>query len=165
MSDRAGLESERALLESRLDINRDALIASVSGLTDAQARLRLVPSLTTPMAIVKHCAVAERIWFQRTLGELSLDQCDGYAGAGDDSSWHTTESDSVDSVVAEYQRARQRSGDIAARYPLDHVAHHPRFGSVSLRWIYLHMIGEIARHAGHADILVEQIRSGAEGIR
>jgi hypothetical protein len=34
---------------------------------------------------------------------------------------------------------------------------------VSLRWIYVHMIEETARHAGHADILREQL-DGATGV-
>jgi Protein of unknown function (DUF664) len=34
---------------------------------------------------------------------------------------------------------------------------HFRMGEVSLRWIYVHMIEETARHPGHADILREQL--------
>jgi len=34
---------------------------------------------------------------------------------------------------------------------------HNRRGPLSLRWIYVHMIEELARHAGHGDILKEQI--------
>jgi hypothetical protein len=40
---------------------------------------------------------------------------------------------------------------------LDDTAQHSIVGAVSLRFIYLGLIAEIARHAGHADILVEQI--------
>jgi hypothetical protein len=40
---------------------------------------------------------------------------------------------------------------------------HERLGRVSLRWVYVHMIEETARHAGHADILREQI-DGAVGV-
>jgi hypothetical protein len=39
---------------------------------------------------------------------------------------------------------------------------HDHLGRVSLRWIYVHMIREHARHAGHADILREQT-DGATG--
>ena len=49
---------------------------------------------------------------------------------------------------------------IAAEHlDLDAEVAHYRRGPVSLRWVYLHMIEELARHAGHADILVEQIRA------
>ena len=36
-------------------------------------------------------------------------------------------------------------------------------GQVSLRWIYVHMVGETARHAGHADILRE-LTDGSTGV-
>jgi len=34
-----------------------------------------------------------------------------------------------------------------------------RMGPVPLRWVYLHMLRELAQHCGHADILREQILS------
>ena len=46
---------------------------------------------------------------------------------------------------------------------LDDSVPHPRMGQVSLRWIYVHMIEESARHVGHADILREQT-DGATGF-
>jgi len=44
---------------------------------------------------------------------------------------------------------------------------YPRIGRVSLRWIYVHMIEESARHVGHADILREQTdgATGFDGLR
>ncbi|GAA3721745.1 DinB family protein [Gordonia hankookensis] len=157
------LGPERAILESVLDANRFALIDRVSGLSDAQARMRLVPSLTTPLSLVKHCAAAERVWFQRTLAALPPSRCDGYA-TGDDHSWLTSDSETVGDVVAEYQRACARSREIAGHHDLDEVAEHYRRGAVTLRWIFTHMIEELARHAGHADILVEQISAGAQSV-
>ena len=65
-------------LAAVLDASRTALIGSVARLTDAQSRSRLVPSLTTPIALVKHCAAAERVWFQRTVAGLAEAECDGY---------------------------------------------------------------------------------------
>ncbi|WP_448619613.1 mycothiol transferase [Geodermatophilus sp. URMC 65] len=38
-----------------------------------------------------------------------------------------------------------------------------RYGEVSLRWIYVHVIEGTARHAGHADILRE-LTDGAAGV-
>jgi hypothetical protein len=60
--------TERALLENTLELNRMELVRAVEHIPEAQARVKLVPSLTTPISLVKHCAAAERIWFQRTLG-------------------------------------------------------------------------------------------------
>lgn len=53
--------NERELLESTLELHRAELVAAVYGLSDAQARQQLVPSLTTPISLIKHCAAAERI--------------------------------------------------------------------------------------------------------
>lgn len=150
--------TERQLLENTLHLQRSELLAAVGGLSDAQARLHLVPSLTTPISLVKHCAAAERIWFQRTLDDRCLGECTGQA-VGGDASFHVGDHETLDNVVAEYKAACATSDDIAAHHTLDDTADHAIVGNVNLRFIYLGLIAEIARHAGHADILVEQIRA------
>jgi hypothetical protein len=142
---------ERVLLENMLDRNRAGLIQTVHGLSDEDARRRLVPSLTTPIGLIKHAA-AERIWFQRFLES----GCDGYA-LGGDGSFAVGENETLADVIAEFERASERSRVIAAQYDLNDTKQHPRVGVISVRWIYLLMIEEFARHAGHSDILVEQI--------
>ncbi|WP_369827283.1 DinB family protein [Mycobacterium sp. E1386] len=132
-------------------------MAAVGGLSDAEARMRWVPSLTTPLSLVKHCAAAERIWFQRTLAGWHVDDCTGQA-VGGDASFYVGDGETLREVVAEYQAACAISDDIAARQDLDDTADHSLVGAVNLRFVYLGLIAEIARHAGHADILVEQIR-------
>lgn len=147
---------ERAVLEAVLDDNRESLIACVEGLSEQDARRSLVPSLTTPLGILKHVACAERSWFQRRLARLPESERDGYA-YGDDPSWTLGPDDTVASVVAELRRAVARSKELAAGHDLDEEVQHDRLGTLSLRWVYLHMIEEVARHAGHADILREQL--------
>lgn len=150
--------SERELLENTLQLHRSELVAAVGGLSDAQARVRLVPSLTSPISLIKHCAAAERIWFQRTLAGRPLEYCTGHA-VGGDGSFHVADTATLAQVIAEYAAACATSDEIAANYTLDDTANHSLVGTVSLRFIYLGMIGEVARHAGHADILAEQIRA------
>ena len=70
---------ERAIIENMLDHNREALIETVRGLSEADAHRRLVASLTTPISLIKHAAAAERIWFQRFWAGLSESDCDGYS--------------------------------------------------------------------------------------
>ena len=68
--------------------------------------------------------------------------------------------DSVDSVVAEYRDVCEQSRAIAAAAPsLDELSLvvDDVWGNVSLRWIFVHMIEETARHAGHLDLMREQI--------
>lgn len=63
ISSQIAQSSERAIIEYMLDGNREALIETARGLSEADARRRLVTSLTTPISLVKHAAAAERIWF------------------------------------------------------------------------------------------------------
>lgn len=148
--------SERLLLENMLDRNRAGLIDTVRGLSEEEARRRLVPSVTTPIGLVKHAAAAERFYFQRFLLGLDESECDGHASPGD-GSFTVGEEETVADVIAEFERASERSRAIAAGFALDESRASPSGGAVSVRWMYLHMIEELARHAGHSDIVRELI--------
>lgn len=152
--------TERRLLESMLDRNRAELINTVRGLSEVDARRRLVASLTTPIGLLKHAAVAERIWFQRVLAGLPESECDGGTTPGD-ASFIVDENETVADVIAEFERASERSRAIAADLGLDDTRTHPRVGDVNLRFVYLLAIEDFARHAGHGDIVREQIRHPA----
>jgi Protein of unknown function (DUF664) len=154
---RITMGTERRLLESALDRNRTELINTVRGLSEEEARRRLVVSLTTPIGLLKHAAVAERRWFQHVLAGLPESECDGSTTPGD-ASFIVEDSQTLAEVIAEFERASQRSRVIAADYDLDDIRTHPRIGDVSLRFIYLLLIEDFARHAGHGDILHEQIK-------
>ncbi|MFI9235575.1 DinB family protein [Streptomyces sp. NPDC053079] len=145
---------ERQLLEYMLDYTRAELVDTVRGLSETEARRRLVPSMTTSIGLVKHAAFAERNWFQRVLAGLPDSECDG-AMVGE-ASFVVSDDETVAEVIAEFERASSRARAIAADIDLDAIRQHPVVGTVSLRWIYLLMIQEFARHAGHSDILREQ---------
>src|SRR6476660_4646548 len=106
--------TERAIIENMLDHNREALIETVRGLSDADARRRLVASLTTPISLIKHAAAAERIWFQRFWAGLDETECDGYSRR-DECTFVVTADESLADVIAEFERASQRSRAIASR--------------------------------------------------
>jgi hypothetical protein len=71
----------------------------------------------------------------------------------------------VESLIALYNEQCAASREVAARSALDHVVPHPYLNHVSMRRILVHMIEETARHAGHADILGEQIDGSTEDGR
>jgi uncharacterized damage-inducible protein DinB len=148
--------TERSIIENMLDNNREALIETARGLSDADARRRLVASLTTPISLIKHAAAAERIWFQRFWAGLAESECDGYCKR-DEGTFAVADDESLTDVIAEFERASQRSRLIASRFDLDDTKDNPRVGKVSMRWTLLFMVAEFARHAGHGDILREQI--------
>jgi hypothetical protein len=149
------IADERAQVEEFLDTNREELAGTLDGLTEEQARRRLVPSLTTPLGLVKHVTWAEQVWFHVSLAGHSRDEL-GIAHENDPS-WTVTDEDTIAAVVAEYRRVCAEAREIASAYGLDDLVLHNRRGPLTLRWLYLHMIEETARHAGHADILREQI--------
>jgi hypothetical protein len=147
--------SEREQLEAFLHDNRLELVGLLDGLTEEQARRRLVPSKTSLLALVKHAAFVERAWFHVSLAGRSRAELGMPEDA--DASFDLSDADTVQSVAADYRTAWTEALDIAAAYDLDDLATHNRRGPLTLRWIYVHMVEELARHAGHGDILREQI--------
>ena len=133
----------------------------VRGLSEEDARRRLVPSPTTLLGLVSHAAAVERNWFQHYLGGTPREEITGNA-RGDAPSWDVGADKTIADVIAEFEGACAASRQIAAGFALDQTVPHDQLGQVSLRWIYVHLIREHARHVGHADILREQT-DGATG--
>lgn len=145
------------MLEGMLDRQRDEIVGILVDLDDEAARARLVPSLTTPLGLVRHATFAERVWFQSRVAGVPRAEL----GLPDtvDESFVPAPEDTVESVREAFLAACRRSREIAAEHALDEQF--PWYErAVSLRYIYGHMIAELARHAGHGDILVEQLKAG-----
>ena len=155
LSEQHLIGSERSQLLAFVHDNRTEVAALLDGLTEEQARARLVPSATTLLGIVKHCAFVERVWFHVSLAGRTRDEA-GIPEDADDS-WRLEDGDTVASVLADYRAAWAEADEIATPYDLDDLAVHNRRGPLTLRWIYVHMVEELARHAGHGDILREQV--------
>jgi uncharacterized damage-inducible protein DinB len=154
--------SERPVLEAFLDFHRQVLVSKVDGISENAARRRRVPSKTTLAGLIKHMIGVERGWFQEVLGGRNPEDIGPNVGGGDES-WDLAENETVSSLIKEYEQTCEQSRLTAARFALDDAVPEPDMGRVSLRWIYVHMIEETARHVGHADILREQT-DGASGV-
>ena len=161
LSESTLIGSEREQLEAFLEDNRSEMALSLDGLTEEQARRSLVPSLTTLLGLVKHAAAVERIWF----GVSLLGRARAELGVPEDTedSFRLAANDSIASVSADFAAACEESRAAAAGYGLDDLVLHNRRGPLTLRWVYVHMVEELARHAGHADILREQILASVRG--
>jgi hypothetical protein len=159
--DLVAVAGERETLEGFLEYHRRVLSGKLRGLSEQDARRRLVPSLTTMIGLVSHAAAVERNWFQHHLGGKPREEITGNA-RGDAPSWEVGPGQTIGSVVGEFDRACAVYRQIAAGFALDQTVPRDQEGPVSLRWIYVHIIREHARHIGHADILREQI-DGATG--
>ncbi|MFC4072547.1 DinB family protein [Actinoplanes subglobosus] len=145
----------RVQWESFLDDHRAALHECLDGLTEEQARRRLVPSRTTLLGLVKHVTFVEQVWFDEAITGRPRSEI-GIPDTADES-FVLDGSDTIDSVRSAYREACAASRAAVAPLGLDDVVTGNRRGPVPLRWIYLHFLREIAQHCGHAEILREQI--------
>jgi uncharacterized damage-inducible protein DinB len=150
--------NEREVLLSYLNWHRQTLLYKCAGLTAEQLKRRSVePSALSLLGLVRHMAEVERWWFRRRAAQLDLADLyctdDNPDGDFDDVETADAERD-YDTFVAECELAEAAVADL----PLEYLWHNERRGKdMSLRWIYLHMLEEYARHNGHADLLRERI--------
>lgn len=153
-ADGPGVGDDRVILPGYLHYQRGTLLNICAGLTAEQLARTPLPSGISLLGLVRHMAKVERIWLrQRAAG---LDVAPLYGGPGD-----PTDFADIDAARAP-QEFRQlldewAAGDAAvAAVPLEHTVEW-RLGTWSLRMIYVHLIGEYARHNGHADLIREAI--------
>lgn len=145
----------RAQFDVFLDEHRRDLTACLDGLTEEQARRSLVSSKTTLLGLVKHATFVEKVWFDegiscRSRAEIGIP-------ATPDESFVLDDADTIASVQQAHREACEASRAATASLGLDDLLHGNRRGPLPLRWVYLHMLRELAQHCGHADILREQV--------
>jgi uncharacterized damage-inducible protein DinB len=153
------IASEREQLDAWLEFHRTTLLTKCAGLTGDQLRRRAVaPSNLSLLGLVRHMTDVERWWFR--LHAAGQDLPPVYWGEhNDEADFDELDGDPAADIGA-FQREVEAARDAVRGKRLDDVVpsrgdHPERVRDV--RWIYLHMIEEYARHNGHADILREQI--------
>jgi hypothetical protein len=154
------LADETLLLPELVDRQRDEIAGLLDDLTDEEARASLVPSLTTVLGLVAHATFVEKVWFHHRVGGRPRDEV-GIPETVDES-FVLAADDTVDSVRAAYLAACEHSRSLAAGRDLDETFDW-RGTPVSLRYLYGHLVQELARHAGHGDILREQLLARRPG--
>ena len=156
---------ERTTLEGWLDFYRDTMVLKCDGLDEEQLRsAAVVPSRLTLLGLVQHMAEVERNWFRRVLvGEAVPPIYDpGADPDGVDGGFEVSDQSSYRTALTIWQDEIARARANCAARDLSDTS--PFMGArVTLRWIYTHMIGEYARHSGHADLIRESI-DGATGF-
>jgi hypothetical protein len=147
---------ERRLLEGFLDFHRETLMWKCAGLTDEQLKQRAVgTSALSLLGLVRHITEVERGWFLEQLGEKAPPIYFSKEKPNDD--FDETDSVPVAEVFDRWRSEVDRIRRDIAAVPLDHEYTDSRGKTFSLRWVYLHMVEEYARHNGHADLLREAI--------
>ncbi|MEV4755242.1 DinB family protein [Micromonospora sp. NPDC049559] len=154
------LGDERTMLEGWLDFHRQTLLLKCAGLTGEQLKTPSVePSGLTLLGLVRHLAEVERWWFRRQFaGEEVGDLYCSEASPDGDLDDIADADPEID--FATYAREVELARETAAGHDLDETfVRRRRDGDqeMNLRWIYVHMIEEYARHNGHADLIRERI--------
>lgn len=148
-------EPARVQFDAFLDEHRAGLNNCLDGLTEEQARRQLVPSRTTLLGLVKHATFVEKVWFDEAITCRSRSKIG--IPATPDESFILHDGDTIASIREAHREACSASRIAASSLGLDDLVLGNRRGPLPLRWVYLHMLRELAQHFGHADILREQI--------
>jgi uncharacterized damage-inducible protein DinB len=152
---------EKEVLAGFLDHYRATILAICEGLSDEDLRRTVVPSGTTILGMIKHLAYVERGWFQET---IAGDRVEFPFNADDpDADFRVEPEETTEEILDLYRAECDRSRQIMEMVSLDDQAKgKERSADYNVRWVVVHMIEETARHAGHADIIREQL-DGATG--
>jgi uncharacterized damage-inducible protein DinB len=148
---------EREMLEAFLDFHRETLLEKCLDLSGQDLAARPVStSLLSLQGLVRHMAKVERWWFRMYMCGMPLPPLHASKDHPD--------LDFEDVDPARWQEDLEvYRGEIAAAtdavlvFGLDDLSRREGREPVTLRWIYLHMIAEYARHNGHADLIRESV--------
>ena len=149
--------AEREMLEGWLEFHRATLLLKCEGLDDVGRKARPVTtSMLSLHGLVRHMAEVERNWFRRVLLRQPDTAPIWYDPAIEDSELVPLDDADWADDVAVWRAECEHSRMAASSRDLDDTGLR-RGEPCSLRWIYVHMIEEYARHNGHADLIRELV--------
>ncbi|OKH98576.1 Mini-circle protein [Streptomyces sp. CB02923] len=153
---------ERVMLQGWLDWHRDTLLAKCAGLTpDQLVRASAEPSNLTLLGLVRHMTEVERAWFRtRVAGQKIGPRY--FTEEQPDADFEALDTAGAEEALAVLRAECEAADQAVAHRGLDDTFPMTDGRIISLRWVYIHMIEEYARHNGHADLLRERI-DGATG--
>ncbi|MEU2871820.1 DinB family protein [Streptomyces olivoreticuli] len=151
---------ERGTLLAFVEAQRGGLRRAVLGLTEEQAARKPSASELSPGGLLKHVVECEEGWVRRAQGLPELHRSpenwadsfrllDGESVAGLLAKW--------DEVAEETERFIHSVPSLSDTFPLPEAPWFPAGSVVSMRWLLLHLVEELARHAGHADVIRESL--------
>lgn len=157
---------DKAMLKTYLDSLRSAVVWKLEGLDEWQLRWPMTATGSNLLGIVKHLAAMEYGYLGTVFGR----QGEHLAWIGPDAEpnadmW-ATQDETVEDVVGLYRRAVAHADETIAERDLDAAGHVPWWPEpeVTLHRILVHLAVEVARHAGHIDVIREQL-DGRVGMR
>jgi uncharacterized damage-inducible protein DinB len=161
---------EKTVLLRYLRASRDDLIWKLDGLSERDARLPRTPTGSNLLGVIKHCLNVEAGYFGPTFGRefptpQELVPMEAY-DEDPQADWYARADETKDGLVDLYRRVALFADQTIEQLPLDAPGVVPWWGpgapEVTLQRIIVHVIYDLARHAGHADIMRES-HDGAIG--
>ncbi len=147
-------------LHSDLREIREVILWKLDGLSEYDVRRPLTSTGTNLLGLVKH----ESLWESRYFGEVfdrpfpePLPRWDAAEARGSDM-W-ATEQETREEIIGRYRRVWEHSDATITALAIDSPGHVPWWPrpNVKLFNVLVHILTESSRHAGHADILREQL--------
>jgi hypothetical protein len=162
------IDSERADLLEALGTHRHFLRYTVRDLTDEQARQRTTVSELTLGGLIKHVSAIESGWVDfvlegpSSMGDYTSMSEEAMAQWADQ--FKLLPEETLAGVLEDYAKVAARTDEVVATLPDLSVSHplpkapwFPPDGRRSARRVFVHIVGETAQHAGHADIIREAL--------
>jgi uncharacterized damage-inducible protein DinB len=153
---------EPELLRGLLDFHRATLRHKCAGLTPEElARAPIDVSNLSLLGLIRHLSKVERTWFRRRFSGEQIDVLYSTAERPD-ADFEDVEPARAEADYAKLVEEQELARQAVAGAPLDATFVNERDGeTMSLRLVFVHMIGEYARHNGHADL----IRQSLDGVK
>ncbi|BBY17600.1 mycothiol transferase [Mycolicibacterium litorale] len=160
---------ERESLIEFLAFNQNAFFSVAYGLTDEQARSTPSVSALSIGGLIKHATGVQQSWAQRIASAPEFPPPDPRPVEEQMREYqdqHVMREDETLEELLEALRAQNaetlralREADLSTPVPVPHeVPWFPKdVDHWSVRWVAMHLIEELTRHAGHADIIRESI--------
>lgn len=163
------VSAPKDVLRDYLQGARDVLLWKLEGLSERHQRLPRTPTGTNLLGIVKHALHTEVTYFGPTFGREwpTPDELVDFDDEDTDpqADWYAAEAESAAGIVDLYRRVQAFADETIEELPLDAIGRVAHWGDqeVTLHQVMVHTIVDLQRHAGHADILREQL-DGAVGL-
>jgi len=158
------LDRERLDLLEALRVHRGFLKHTVQGITDEQAATKTTVSELCLGAVVKHVAVTEEFWAKFITEGTQAMASTPESDARHNNSFLWLQGDTLAGLLAEYDRVAAITDALVEslpslddEHPLPEAPWFQPGATRSFRRVLVHIVGETAQHAGHADIIREAL--------
>lgn len=157
-------DAMKDVLKDYLQGARETLLWKLEGLSERDQRLPRTPTGLNLLGIVKHTLHSQVLYFGPTFGRPWPTPHELADMQDPQGNWYATEAETAAGIIDPTRRVQVFADETIDALPLDAVGHVHHWGSdVTLHQVLVHVIVDLQRHAGHADVLREQI-DGAAGL-